>query len=66
MPGWIAGLAVGVGYDIWAVRRQRETLSSAVWRLRDSSYGWALAGLTAGLLWHFFAEGGRHVRSTLS
>jgi hypothetical protein len=64
MPGLVALFALGIAYDSYAVRtRNTETISSAVWRVRDNSKtGWLFAACTGAALWHFIHDNPRTER----
>lgn len=54
---WLALLALGGGYDVWAFLRHRQTLSSAVWLIQQSRWKRSLLRLTWFILsFHFFLE----------
>lgn len=54
MPGLVALVLVGAGYDVWAVKRRHQTISAAIWQLRCNRWGNAawLAVVALGLA-HF-------------
>jgi hypothetical protein len=56
MTGWLGALAVAIAWEMHAVKRGRETLSAAFWRIRDRA-PWLLGGLWLGTTYHFFVEG---------
>ena len=58
MPGLVGLVAAGIAYDIYALRtRKAETISSAVWRLRDNSKtGWLFAAAMGAAAWHFLKD----------
>lgn len=61
MPGLVGLVALGIGYDIYAVTtRKAETISSAIWRLRDNSdTGWLFAACLGAALWHLLVDNPR-------
>lgn len=45
--------ATVVGYDVWALINNRETLSGAFWRAREHPHArYVTVGIWAGLTWH--------------
>jgi hypothetical protein len=51
--GWAAIFAVVVGYDVWALRTERHTLSAAFWHTKKHPVGRSmLAVMWGGLTWH--------------
>ena len=58
MPGLAGLVALGIVYDIYAVRtRKAETISSASWRIRDNSKtGWLFAACIGAAAWHLLVD----------
>ena len=55
--GWTAVAAVVIAFDTWAIRRNKETLSSAFWRAQGNPVGMAaLSVIWGSLTYHLFLE----------
>jgi hypothetical protein len=51
--GWGAVATIVVGYDVWALLKDRETLSGAFWRARGHRHvRYVALSVWAGLTWH--------------
>lgn len=51
--GWTAVVATVVGYDVWALVSNRETLSGAFWRARHHPHArYVAVGIWCGVTWH--------------
>lgn len=51
--GWVAVMAVVVGYDAWALATGNQTLSRAFWRTSEHPVGrLVLMGTWGSLTWH--------------
>lgn len=54
---WAVLLAAGAVYDVWAYRKRRQTLSSAVWIVqRKLPHRLLLLGTWGVVTFHFFVE----------
>lgn len=57
VTAWMVIFGGAATFDTWAILTDRESMSSAVWRIGKNPVGRVLMfGLWAGLTYHLFAE----------
>ena len=55
--GWVAIGSYALVYDIYVMRKGKQSLSGALWAHgKHPFYGPAIAGFWAALTWHFFFD----------